>query len=690
MTALLEQDEGILRLTPTDYSFNVHVSNLGKTMMILSGNRLISILILQSLFSTPALALFAEEVAPIELEQRVTAASRPRLFLSDGVLQRLRAQLEGPLTDRWRNLRLAASQMGSQSPPAYREPRIGGDETRPGTLNDEMLWQRQYGYVLPGLALTALLDPDPKYFAMTREWALTPGTYPLWGAGIYENTGLAAKHQLVGLAIAYDWLYDRWSPEDRRSLLATLREHGRILYEAAEGINDRGWWKDTWKQNHAWNGYQALAVTAIAVMGEEPAAGTWLAKALWGGRNIIAALPDEGAYEEGLPYWGYGMEALIRFTEAVKPYAPDDFYSHPYFSNTYLFRLHLAGPDVGQIANFGDGRTTDWHAMMTTMHRLASQYQNPVAQWLANSLPERSDLDATCWDLIWYDSTLSGELPADTPLSHTFPETGFAGARTSWSKDAITVHLRSGKADVSHSHLDVNNFLLNVAGEWLLRDYGYGEVGPGYFNKEQIYFSTGTVGHNCLVINRDHQRKAPDSEGTITDAVDLGDLVWWRSDATSCYEGAISVVRELSLVRPGESSQEPAFVVVRDHVVTEEPAAFDFMLQPHGRITLDRNQFIISGSDHSILGVVAAPDQVESSLSTGLGEKINVEDPLTLRVSAPGKRREVEFRVVLVPFKNGAPLPTLASSPDKIRVEGVEYRFSHDGRSAPQISRPTQ
>ncbi|MGW8178907.1 MAG: hypothetical protein ACWGQW_09120, partial [bacterium] len=160
-------------------------------------------------------------------------------------------------------LKAAVDEALAEIPPDYQPPRVGGDSTRPGTLNDEMLWQRQFGYKLPGMALVALLDDDPKYFELVRRWALQPGTYPLWGAGIYENTGLAAKHQLFGVSIAYDWLYDRWSESDRRQLQQTLRERGRILYEAAEGINDRGWWKHAWRQNHAWNGYQALAVTAI-------------------------------------------------------------------------------------------------------------------------------------------------------------------------------------------------------------------------------------------------------------------------------------------------------------------------------------------------------------------------------------------------------------------------------------------
>jgi len=632
--------------------------------------------------------LFSQEPGNSKLSERVVAAGRPRLFFQRDGLERLRTQIRTTHREQWSRLKAAVDAAMNEDPPAYRAPEMGGDATRPGTMNDEMLWQRQFGYRIPGMALVALLDPDPRYFELVRKWALTPGRYPLWGAGIYENTGLAAKHQLFGISIAYDWLYDRWSAEDRASLLKTLRTHGRILYEAAEGINDRGWWKDTWRQNHAWNGYQALAVTAITLAGEEPEAGTWLAKALWGGHHIVAELPNEGAYEEGLPYWGYGMEALVRFMVAVRPYSDEDFFSYPYFRNTPLFRLYLAGPNVTEIANFGDGRTTDWHAIRPMMYRFASEYRSTLTQWLAESLPRRDDLDATCWSLLWYDPSVPAKNPTSEPLSLAFRETGFAGARTSWDSSATTLHLRSGRADVSHSHLDVNNFLLNAGGEWLLRDYGYGKVGPGYFNKETVYFSTGTRGHNCLVIGDRHQRKASDSEGRITDAVDNGDLVWWRSDATSCYEGAESVVRELILVRPRPRGSGRGWVIVRDRARTGSKTTFDFMLQPGGAVSTGTGgRFEIVGSNVQLTGQVLSPAGVGMTVERGIGGNVNVDDPLSLRISAPEKGSEAEFLVVLVPQDRGAQALPVAVEDGVVRVGTMQVLLPADGRTAPVLMR---
>jgi|GEM_PF-2188095 len=621
---------------------------------------------------------------PTELESRVVAAGRPRLFFQGEELARLKEAIRTTHREKWERLKAAVDKSLDHEPPEYRPPEIGNDPTRPETADDEMLWQRQFGYRLPGMALVALLDPDPKYLEAVRKWALKPGEYPLWGAGVFEGADLAAAHQLFGISLAYDWLYDRWSVEDRERLREILAERGRVMYEAAEGINDRGWWKHEWRQNHSWCAYQALGVTAIALAGDVPGVGEWLAKSAWGFQHIVAELPDEGAYEEGVPYWGYGMEGLMRFITAARPYVPEDYYAAEYLRNTHLFRMYMAGPEMRTCANFGDGPPRDWHAIRPIMYRLASECGDGRTQWLAQHLPDRNDLDTLCWGLLWYDPAVQAEEPEDLPLWHAFEVAGFGAARTSWEEDALTLHLRSGRAAVSHSHLDVNNFLLNAGGEWLLRDYGYGEVGEGYFNREVIYFSNSTAAHNCLVIGEKHQRKGADSEGRITDAEESDGVVWFRSDATKAYEGAESVVRELALVLPHEGTGKWGYVVLRDRARTAAPETFDFMLNPGGEVAVNGDTFTIQCEKSRLVGKVIAPSGVTVEVLPGIGEHINVEDPRCLRIRAPEKAREVEFVVVLAPLAEGEEAPRIGLSDGAVCVGEDRLALSPEGTAAPR------
>lgn len=632
-------------------------------------------------------------------EPKIAETGRPRLMLSAKSLETLRLEITQAKRPAWQRLKTAVDRSLEESPPENRP--IEGDPTRPGTPNDEMLWQRVFGYRIPGLALVALLDPAPRYLDAVRKWAMKPGEYPLWGAGLFAGTDLAAAHQLYGISFAYDWLYDRWSPEERARLKQILADRGQVMYEAAVGLNDRGWWKDTWRQNHAWCNYGALGVTAVALAGDVPGVGEWLAKSEWAYQRIFAELPEEGAYEEGVPYWGYGMESALRFITAVSPFVATDFYASPFLRNTHLFRLYLAGPQIGTCANFGDGPPRDWHAVAPLMRRLATEYRDPTAQWLAEALPEREDLDAAAYDLLWADPSLKSRPPDHLPLWHLFRQTGFAAARTSWREDALTLHVRSGRADVSHSHLDANNFLLNAGGEWLLHDYGYGKVGPGYFNRAVAYFSNDTAGHNCLVVGGKNQRKDADSLGTLTDAAEQNGVVWFRSDATKAYAGAESVVREWALVRPHSSTGKWGYLVVRDRARFPTAQGFDFMLQPGApveyagkrvgpgfsepTVEAGSDRFVVRGERASLVGVVVSPRRAVMRAFPGLGN-VNVEEPLALRISAPSPVREIEFTVVFVPLAEGEQAPSIEALPGKVGARVGEDRLVFD----PEGTRPPE
>lgn len=613
----------------------------------------------------------ASKMSPNELEAKIAAAGRPRLFFQADGLAKLREEMQTTRRAQWQKLKAAVDACLSEDPPEYRG--FQGDPARPGTDNDEMLWQRVIGYRLPALALVALLDPDPRYFEAARKWALKPGEYPLWGAGQFEGTDLAAAHELYGISIAYDWLYDRWSAQDRERLKEILAAHGKVMYEAATGANNRGWWKRNFWQNHSFWNYGALATTSVALAGDVPGVGEWLAESEWAYQGIFAVRSEEGDYHEGVPYWGYAMEALLHVISAVRPYLGEDFYASPFLRSTPVWRLYMAGSRIDTVANFGDATTRDWCVIAPLMYRLAAEYRDPRTQWLAEALPERKDPDSSLYEFLWRDPSLDARKPDDLPLWHAFKTTGFASARTSWADDALTLHVRSGQTSVSHSHLDVNNFLLDAGGEWLVRDYGCGDAGPGYWDGAE-YFGRDTVGHNCLLIGGKNQRMDDDSAGVITNAAEENGVVWFRSDATTAYDGAESVVREWALVKPHPGTGKWGYLVVRDRARVKDRQTLDFMLQPGGAVTFPSigtvsppsaaieagaiDSFVIQGKRARIDARVLSPARVTMRVFPGRGN-INVGDPFTLQISAPQPASEVEFIVVLVPLAEGEKPPAI-------------------------------
>jgi hypothetical protein len=69
---------------------------------------------------------------------------------------------------------------------------------------------------------------------------------------------------------------------------------------------------------------------------------------------------------------------------------------------------------------------------------------------------------------------------------------------------------------------------------------------------------------------------------------------------------------------------------------------------------------------------------------SGIGDHINVENPKTLRISAPGKVKSMEFVVVLVPLAEGEAVPQI-SSPAKgvVQIGADTLTFSPAGTKPP-------
>ena len=149
---------------------------------------------------------------PASLERM--RGAHPRLYLDKPRIVQLREAIRGSHAPLWKKVREQADQLARRGPPAYRE--------NDGVSGDEQLWQREVGNAMPVLALAWVLTDDRSYLEAAQQWALASCSYKTWGLGRIDGMDLATGHQLLGLALVYDWCHADLDEAARRTIRATL------------------------------------------------------------------------------------------------------------------------------------------------------------------------------------------------------------------------------------------------------------------------------------------------------------------------------------------------------------------------------------------------------------------------------------------------------------------------------------
>ena len=424
----------------------------------------------------PPPQLTAAEAARLDTFRGV----HPRLFLTAQKRDALRLALKTTHTNLWALLRTQAEPLVRQGPPKYRTTDDGS--------GDEQLWQRKVGEAMPTLAMAWSVTGERRYLDAARAWALASCSYPTWGLGPKrDGLDLAAGHQLFGLALVYDWCHADLDAETLGTIRATLEKRGAVLAKATPR-------RANYLQNHLWVDACGMATAALAIWDEVPATRGWIALTLDKWRRTHEALGDDGASHEGVPYWSYGVEYLLKFMSLAREQLGVNFYDHDWWRKTADYRLYLGLPrhawtPQNTVVDIADAPRADFsYGPDYLLRALAHEYRNGHAQWLAAELDAAGIRpSAAPWlNLLWFDPAVAQRQPNDLPTLRHFPDMDIVSARTGWSGAESLVVFKCGpfighKAvqlfdrdpGGGHVHPDANHFVLFGHGDWLIRDDGY-------------------------------------------------------------------------------------------------------------------------------------------------------------------------------------------------------------------------
>ena len=246
------------------------------------------------------------------------------------------------------------------------------------------------------LAMVARIEDDPRYTQRAWKELEAAAAFPDWNPAHFLDTA----EMTHAFALGYDWLYDRWTEDQRRLLREAivskgLRE-GLKAYESQEG-----WTRGKYNWNQVCNG--GLASGALAVADIEPRlAARIVREAVCGVPYAMEHYAPDGAGTEGVIYWDYGSRYNIILMSSLETALGTDFGLSAIdgFGKSGYYPMYMSGASRIPF-NFGD---CGLFPVSEPQHFwLARKYNEPAFSWFRLGGIEGPDSHVGPLDLLWFD-----------------------------------------------------------------------------------------------------------------------------------------------------------------------------------------------------------------------------------------------------------------------------------------------
>lgn len=301
--------------------------------------------------------------------------------------------------------------------------------------------------------------------------------------------------QVRPVALAYDWLHDRWTDEQRASLRSHLADGCEYLvhFIRTERLSPY----NVYLYNAP---FQALVACAIALYGDDPRGepvmrfthDLWKQRVLPVWRQVMGR---HGGWHEGGEYVGIGIGGAVYEVPAMWRAATgeDLFAAEPGLRGFLDFLVYRTRPD-GTHMRLGDGSFFD--RIVPDRAALAIEYGHAAAYSVRP--PRRVVPLAWPWGPFPDGSLVDAGARARLPLARHFDGIGLVIARSDWSDEATYVTFKAGDNFWSHSHLDQGSFTIYQGGALAL-DSG-ANYGTGYGSDHHLNYSYQTIAHNAITV----------------------------------------------------------------------------------------------------------------------------------------------------------------------------------------------
>ncbi len=505
------------------------------------------------------------------------------------------------------------------------------------------------------LALAYRLHGDRRYLNRLRNDLETVARFPDFNPRHFLDTA----EMTHGLGIAYDWLYDQWTPSQRQTIRTAIVQMG--LQPGMKVYSSRsGWHTAVHNWNQVCNG--GLTVGALAIGDEEPElCGQILHNALSSVQLAMWSYAPDGGWGEGPGYWAYATSYNVTMIACLESALGTSFGldKFPGFSQTGLFSLYTT---LGDNRSFNFADASEGVGRSDCLLWLGRRFDQPAVTWFgAAGKP-------TAAAMIWYQSPGKDPAAAGLPLEMYWRDVEVATIRSRWNDpQALSIGIEARSHAVNHEHLDIGSFVLDALGQRWAVDLGADDYNlPGYFGKQRYdYYRLRAEGHNTLVINPSAgPDQAPDAKCGIRRFSSGHERSFAIADLTNAYAGRAAMVHR------GIAMIGRRVVVVQDEIKARKADAWWFM-HTKAEVTLS------NGGRDAVLsqGGVRLGARI---LTPSLGRfEVRAAEPLATSPNPAGQKSNQNVRKLTIHFSvaGNARLSIVFAPPDaKGEVAGMNVR----------------